>query len=161
MDFLQIQVLVEEKTEPGFLGAPGVSYLLKTDLGSLLFDVAFGSTQPALAHNANRLGLGFDDLDAVAISHLHFDHMGGLPAHKAGRVAVPLELGLPSNIPCFLPDTAETLGLRCVVVEKPGILDAGIASTGPLARSLFFMGCARTIPPGECPREGDCGKAPG
>ena len=58
VDFLQIQVLVEEKTEPGFLGAPGVSYLLKTDLGSLLFDVAFGSTQPALAHNANRWASG-------------------------------------------------------------------------------------------------------
>ena len=143
VDFLELTVLVEEKTEPEFLGAPGVSYLLKTNEGSLLFDVAFGPANPALVHNVRRLGLDFGDLDAVAISHLHADHMGGFPARQTSRVMIPSELGLPQGIPCFLPEAAEAPGLKETLVEGPRLLAAGIASTGPLARSLFFLGYTR------------------
>jgi len=31
LDHCELTVLVEQKTEPGFLGAPGVSYRIKTD----------------------------------------------------------------------------------------------------------------------------------
>ena len=40
-------------TEDGFRSDPGVSYLVKTDLGALLFDVGFGPDSPTLSHNAN------------------------------------------------------------------------------------------------------------
>jgi 7,8-dihydropterin-6-yl-methyl-4-(beta-D-ribofuranosyl)aminobenzene 5'-phosphate synthase len=39
LDQFDLTVLVEQKTEHGFLPAPGVSYFIKTDLGALLFDV--------------------------------------------------------------------------------------------------------------------------
>ena len=82
LDFLELTVLVEEKTEDGFCGDAGVSYLFRTDRGALLFDVGFGPERPALAHNAAKLQFNLDQVDALAISHLHPDHMGGLKASR-------------------------------------------------------------------------------
>ncbi len=140
LEFLDLTVLVEEKTEEGFLGDAGVSYLFRTDRGALLFDVGFGPERPALGWNAARLGISLSGIDALAISHLHLDHMGGLAAVRTGRVRIPAELGGPDGQPCYLPAPAAADGFACEIVDRPRMLSAGIASTGPLARSLFFMG---------------------
>lgn len=140
LDFLELTVLVEEKTQEGFLGDAGVSYLFRTDQGSLLYDVGFGPTRPAMAHNAAKLGFTLDQVDALAISHLHCDHMGGIPAQRSKQVTVPEEMGLPGGKTCFLPDEAKAEGFTTELVKEPRLLTAGIASTGPLARSLFILG---------------------
>ncbi len=95
LDFLELTVLVEEKTEEGFSGDAGVSYLFRSDRGSLLFDVGFGPERPALAHNADKLGFRLDQADSLVISHLHPDHMGGLKASRSKRVTLPEALGAP------------------------------------------------------------------
>ena len=140
LDFVEITVLSEWKTGEGFLGEPGVSYLVKTPEGSLLFDVGFGSENRTLAHNAAKLGVRLEQVDAVAISHLHVDHMGGMAAARSGRLAVPAELGEANGKPCYLPEAATAEGFAAEIVERPKILVAGIGTTGPLARSLFFLG---------------------
>ena len=56
------------------------------------------------------------------------------------QVTLPPELGSPAGKPCFLPDQAEVKNLNPEIVAGPRLLAAGIASTGPLARSLFFLG---------------------
>ena len=136
----EITVLVEQKVEPSFLGAPGVSYWIKTDQGSLLFDLGYGPEMPALAHNATTLGFKVDQVDALAISHLHPDHMGGFKAVRKKQVTVPPEIAGSKGSPCFLPARAGAEGFRPEVVDAPRMLAAGVASTGPLARSLFLMG---------------------
>lgn len=140
LNFLELTVLVEEKTEESFLGDAGVSYLFRSDQGSLLYDVGFGPERPALAHNAAKLGIKMDQVDSLCISHLHPDHMGGLKASRAKCVTVPKELGMPKGQPCFLPDEANAEGFKCVLIDRPRLLTGGIATTGPLARSLFFFG---------------------
>jgi 7,8-dihydropterin-6-yl-methyl-4-(beta-D-ribofuranosyl)aminobenzene 5'-phosphate synthase len=140
LNFLELTVLVEEKTEESFLGDAGVSYLFRSDQGSLLYDVGFGPESPALAHNAAKLGIEMDQVDALCISHLHPDHMGGLKASRAKCVTVPKELGTPKGQPCFLPDKASAEGYLCELIDGPRLLTGGIATTGPLARSLFFLG---------------------
>lgn len=140
LNFLEITVLSEIRAREGFLGEPGVSYLITTDRGSLLFDVGFGPQNPTLAHNAARLGVGLGQIDALAISHLHLDHMGGMEAARSGRVAIPPELGEPAGMACYLPDAAVADGFSAEVVEGPKMLAAGVGTTGPLARSLFFLG---------------------
>ncbi len=139
LDFLELTVLVEWKTKAGFVGDAGVSYLFRSNLGSLLFDVGFGPTRPALAHNAAKLGFDLNQADALAISHLHLDHMGGLPAQRARRVTVPDELLASGSKPCFVPDRAEAQGFEAQLVQEPQLLCAGIASSGPLARSMFVF----------------------
>ena len=140
LDFLEITVLSEARTSEGFLGEPGVSYLVKTPEGSLLFDVGFGPQNPTLAHNADKLGVRLEQVDAMAISHLHIDHVGGMDAARSRRVAVPSELGEPQGKPCYLPDAASAEGFAAKVVKSPKMLAAGVGTTGPLARSLFFLG---------------------
>jgi 7,8-dihydropterin-6-yl-methyl-4-(beta-D-ribofuranosyl)aminobenzene 5'-phosphate synthase len=140
LEHFELTVLLEQKTEPGFLGAPGVSYLIKTDQGSLLFDVGYGPEMPALAHNGARLGFNMGQVGALAISHLHPDHMGGFKAVRNHQVTVPQEFGRGEDIPCFVPAEAGAHGFQPEVVNGPRMLAAGVASTGPLARSLFLMG---------------------
>jgi 7,8-dihydropterin-6-yl-methyl-4-(beta-D-ribofuranosyl)aminobenzene 5'-phosphate synthase len=140
LEHFELTVLVEQKTSQGFLGAPAVSYLIKTDLGSLLFDVGYGPENPALAHNAKKLGFKMDQVDALAISHLHPDHMGGFKAVRGNKVTLPQEIGGTEELPCFLPAEANVEGGQTEVVKGPRMLAAGVASTGPLARSLFLMG---------------------
>jgi len=140
LDFLELTVLVEWKAKEGFIGDAGVSYLFKSELGSMLYDVGFGPTRPALTHNAAKLGFNLDQVDALTISHLHCDHMGGIPAQRSRQVTVPDELMSEKLKACFLPDKAEAEGFKTQLVERPQLLTAGIASSGPLARSLFIMG---------------------
>jgi len=140
LDFLELTVLVEWKAKEGFVSDAGVSYLFKTNLGAMLYDIGFGPTRPALTHNAAKLGFHLDQVEALTISHLHMDHMGGIPAQRSRQVTVPDGLMSMEPKPCFLPDSAEAKGFKAELVERPQLLTAGIGSTGPLARSLFMLG---------------------
>ncbi len=137
---LDITVLSEWEKLEGFLADPGVSCLLSTDQGKLLFDVGFGPEKKTMSHNAAKLGVDMADIDALAISHMHPDHMGGLKAARTKTVMLPEELGTPDGKPCFLPEEGAAEGFKVQTVTSPGILSGGIATTGPLARGLFFMG---------------------
>jgi 7,8-dihydropterin-6-yl-methyl-4-(beta-D-ribofuranosyl)aminobenzene 5'-phosphate synthase len=144
VDRLELGVVVDERSEPGFLGDDGVSYRLRTELGTVLMDVGFGPATPTFAHNAARMGFSWGDVAALAITHLHGDHMGGLRAARGRRVLLPPEhRPLRDDVPCFLPEPAEAPGFRAVPVRGPRPLAAGIGTTGPLARSLFFLGPVR------------------
>jgi 7,8-dihydropterin-6-yl-methyl-4-(beta-D-ribofuranosyl)aminobenzene 5'-phosphate synthase len=140
IDDLEIRVLSEWRAKEGFTGEAGVSYLFRTNLGSLLYDVAFGDGTGAVAQNAQRLGVTAADFDAVAISHLHNDHMGGMKAYRAMQVEVPKALRPTQSIPGYLPAEAGMEGFAPEVVTEPRLLTGGIVSTGPLARRLFFLG---------------------
>ncbi len=140
LEWLEITVLVDWRHKEGFVGDAAVSYLLHSDRGSLLVDVGFGPQRPSLAHNASRLDFSLEDVEALAITHLHLDHMGGIKAQRRRQVMTPSELGPPAGQPCFLPEEARAPGFDVRVVDEPQLLHAGIASTGPLARSMFFLG---------------------
>jgi 7,8-dihydropterin-6-yl-methyl-4-(beta-D-ribofuranosyl)aminobenzene 5'-phosphate synthase len=137
---LSLTVLSEWEAEPGFASEAGVSYVLRSDRGAILFDVGFGAQSGVVVENARKLEFTLSDVDALVISHLHLDHMGGFEAQKAGVVAVPAELGSPDGMDCFVPDEAGATGFTRHVVDSPRVLGPGIATTGPLARSLFFFG---------------------
>ncbi|MFC1853954.1 hypothetical protein ACFL27_27535 [candidate division CSSED10-310 bacterium] len=76
----------------------------------------------------------------MVISHLHVDHMGGMKASRSNQIIAPSELGLPQGVSCYVPEEASAVSFNCRIVDKPIILAAGIATTGPLGRSLFFLG---------------------
>ncbi|TVU52445.1 MAG: MBL fold metallo-hydrolase [Arthrospira sp. PLM2.Bin9] len=75
---LTITVLVENTAGgKGLLGEHGLSILVEADTYKLLFDTGQGNT---LNHNARQLGINLHDIDAIALSHGHYDHTGGLPS---------------------------------------------------------------------------------
>ncbi|NGX57651.1 MAG: putative quorum-quenching lactonase YtnP [Chlamydiae bacterium] len=82
------------------------SLLVQTDEGkNLLFDVGIGAffepklkerfgifeDEHILLKNLQELGLGEDDIDGIILSHLHFDHAGGLlpPYGETPRLLFP------------------------------------------------------------------------
>jgi 7,8-dihydropterin-6-yl-methyl-4-(beta-D-ribofuranosyl)aminobenzene 5'-phosphate synthase len=137
---LSLTVLSDWEAEPGFRSEAGVSYVLEGERGAILFDVGYGDASGVVVENARKLGIGLSDVDAVVISHLHLDHMGGMEAQKARSVAVPSDLGAPDGKACHVPDEAVAPGFTTHVVDAPRVLEQGIATTGPLARSMFFFG---------------------
>ena len=60
-----------------FLSEHGLSIMIETDEGKRVL-VDTGASPMVFAHNLNLLGFKPSDIDAVFISHGHYDHMGGL-----------------------------------------------------------------------------------
>ncbi len=57
-------------------GEHGVSFLIETPAGRVLFDV--GQSGDVLAHNAAQTDVELNHVDALVLSHAHNDHTGGL-----------------------------------------------------------------------------------
>jgi 7,8-dihydropterin-6-yl-methyl-4-(beta-D-ribofuranosyl)aminobenzene 5'-phosphate synthase len=60
-----------------FLSEHGLSILIETDEGKRVL-VDTGASDMVFGHNLSLLGFKPSDIDAVFISHGHYDHMGGL-----------------------------------------------------------------------------------
>jgi len=61
-----------------FWGEHGLGFLIETESGCVLFDT--GQSGTVLLHNLELLGIEPAAINALAISHAHYDHTGGLPA---------------------------------------------------------------------------------
>jgi 7,8-dihydropterin-6-yl-methyl-4-(beta-D-ribofuranosyl)aminobenzene 5'-phosphate synthase len=73
---LEVVVLAENTVRgAGFLGEHGLAFWINADDRRLLFDTGQGKV---LGENARQLGIRLGELEAVAISHGHYDHTGGL-----------------------------------------------------------------------------------
>ncbi len=88
----------------------GFSCLIEGLEKTILFDT--GTQTDILKHNTDLLGVDFEVIDLVVISHLHGDHTGGLP----------LVLGAKKGLPVYLPGTALA---RMLEAEKKKITDLG------------------------------------
>ena len=81
---LEILPLYEEASaNPNLLSGHGVSYLIRTDAGTLLLDLGDNPDQQVTApfmQNMQALGIDWAEVDWVVISHAHPDHIGGFDA---------------------------------------------------------------------------------
>lgn len=88
---IQVRCLVENSAKPStaLWGEHGIAWHIQTEHGQILFDT--GQSGDVLLHNAALLGLDLAQIDALAISHAHYDHTGGLPkVLEHTRPGIPL-----------------------------------------------------------------------
>jgi 7,8-dihydropterin-6-yl-methyl-4-(beta-D-ribofuranosyl)aminobenzene 5'-phosphate synthase len=146
---LRLSVLVDNCVrEAGLLAEHGLSFLVEADGFRLLFDTGQGHV---LTHNAGCMGCSLENLDAIVISHGHYDHTGGLAEvlRLSGKPAIYLHPsamedkftrrvdGPPRGI--GMPEAArKALGeitSRIVWTRTATELAPGIAVTGEIPRS--------------------------
>lgn len=71
-----------------FWGEHGLAFLIETQSGCALFDT--GQSGKVLLRNLELLGIEPKTINALAISHAHYDHTGGLPALLDQVAGIPL-----------------------------------------------------------------------
>lgn len=94
---LKIRILAENLVrQRNLLAEHGLSLWIEDDTDRVLFDV--GQTDVYL-HNARHLGIDLSQVNAIVLSHGHYDHTGGLPyfpdAAKRPRIFVHPDAFLP------------------------------------------------------------------
>lgn len=87
---MKITCLVDNCVEAGssLWGEHGLAMWIETGDGRILFDT--GSSGTVLLHNLEEMQLELDAVSALAISHAHYDHTGGLAAVLQKRRGLPL-----------------------------------------------------------------------
>jgi 7,8-dihydropterin-6-yl-methyl-4-(beta-D-ribofuranosyl)aminobenzene 5'-phosphate synthase len=138
---LSVLPLVEWYTcDPGLATEPGVSYLVRADETTILFDLGLGRRvrgTPSLVHNMARLGVEVESIDLVVLSHPHGDHAGGFANQFLRRLQLDGVLAHPpvyTTVPMTVP------GGPPVVVDGPRVLACGVGTTGSLPVQLFVFG---------------------
>jgi 7,8-dihydropterin-6-yl-methyl-4-(beta-D-ribofuranosyl)aminobenzene 5'-phosphate synthase len=143
LERLSITVLVENTAGGrGLLGEHGLSFFIETETSRLLLDTGQGLT---LLHNAEQLGIDLARLDAIVLSHGHYDHTGGLPDLLQQARGATLFLHPAAIAPKYSPGgeigspflDAQTIshqGHRLVWTECPMEVVSGIWVTGAIPR---------------------------
>ncbi|MGD8597813.1 MAG: MBL fold metallo-hydrolase, partial [Anaerolineae bacterium] len=77
---MRVTCVIDDTDQPNspFQSEHGLAFLIEAESRRVLFDT--GQSGSVLLHNLDLLGVEPATIDAVAISHAHYDHTGGLPA---------------------------------------------------------------------------------
>jgi 7,8-dihydropterin-6-yl-methyl-4-(beta-D-ribofuranosyl)aminobenzene 5'-phosphate synthase len=151
-NIVRVTVLVENTAQGmGMLGEHGLAWWIEWDGRRLLFDTGQGAV---LVSNAYKLGAAIRQCDAVALSHGHYDHTGGLadvlrnnqplpvylhpaalePKYARPKQGASREIGIPFPARRALREHA----LEVVATESPTTLWDGLTLTGPVPRTTDF-----------------------
>lgn len=129
---MKLSVLIENTTrDPSLTAEHGLSLLIETAGKHLLFDT--GATG-AFVDNAGRMGVDLREVDAVILSHGHYDHGGGLEAFLDCNSTAPVYLSAHAfgqyhngagkfiGIPGFLRDHPRLIPVSERLMLAPGIM---------------------------------------
>lgn len=140
---LSILPVVERLTQgPGLHGEPGVSYVVRADDLTLLFDCGLGTggVETALESNVRTLGVSLLDLDCLVISHLHLDHVGGARSQLRRTFRLGTGLVVARSLPAYVPTEMSHDRADVCVNEETRVIARGVALLPPLGRMLFWLG---------------------
>ena len=122
-------------------GEAGVSYLIKTDNQTIMFDVGFnreGESPSPLQHNMKQLGIDLDDIDTLFLSHHHLDHSGGQGWVNNNTFSLGIEQVDLSDKKIFATTKLEYPNAKVTAIPNASVIGEGIASIGAISRQLFM-----------------------
>lgn len=139
---LSILPLVERQAGDGLRGEPGVSYLVRADDLTLLFDTGLGvgGGRTVLDHNVDHLHVDWSSIHAVVVSHLHADHVGGPRQQLRHTFAPGADHPVPRGTPAYVPTEMVHPAADVAVVQEATVIGPGVAVLPPLPRMLFWLG---------------------
>jgi len=139
---LSVLPLVNWHTRDNSLkGEAGVSYLIKTDYNTILFDVGFNQKRESpspLEHNMQHLGISLDSVDMFFLSHAHLDHRGGQQWVNKNTFSMGLEQADLSDKRIFAPTATTYPNAELSIIPHETVLGEGIASLGAISRQLVM-----------------------
>jgi 7,8-dihydropterin-6-yl-methyl-4-(beta-D-ribofuranosyl)aminobenzene 5'-phosphate synthase len=134
---LEILPLYEQAaSRPDLQSGLGVSYLIRTDTATILFDMGNNpdATNPSpLEQNMEKLGVNFDQVDVIVFSHTHVDHTGGQYWRSKGTFGIggDTQVSLGAR-PVYLPEPLAYPGSTPVLSKSPRKIAEGVATTGAI-----------------------------
>ena len=156
---MKLTCLVDDAVQPdtGFWGEHGLAYLIEADGQRVLFDT--GQSGTVLLHNLKLLDIDPATFDALAISHSHYDHTGGLPALMPYlRPGIPLfanadlfrqrfaqRAGPPKFIGSELSRDELTARLTLKLSADPQEIVPGVWTTGEINERTEFEGRGKEL----------------
>jgi 7,8-dihydropterin-6-yl-methyl-4-(beta-D-ribofuranosyl)aminobenzene 5'-phosphate synthase len=127
--------------DDNLIGEAGVSYLIRTDDVTILFDVGFNqqnSDPSPLLHNMKELGVSLDEIDVIVISHNHNDHVGGKHLNVKNTFTLTKnQIDLGQKI-VYTPIPMKYPGLKPICSKEPVKIAKGVATIGVIPCPLFF-----------------------
>jgi 7,8-dihydropterin-6-yl-methyl-4-(beta-D-ribofuranosyl)aminobenzene 5'-phosphate synthase len=89
-EILKITCVVDDRgySDSALRAEHGASFLIEAGSHTVLFDT--GQSGEALLHNLAALGVSPQQIEALILSHAHYDHTGGLPALLEQVQGIPL-----------------------------------------------------------------------
>lgn len=148
---IRIRVLVENCVrKQGLLAEHGLAWWIEAGDQCVLFDAGQGLT---LSHNAQRLGIDLSRANAIALSHGHYDHTGGLPQALAAAPRAKLFLHPQALNPRYTGKNGKTreigmpLPVRQLIeqakgqvawTQKPTEIIPGVFLTGEIPRDASY-----------------------
>ena len=150
-------------TQVGLMAEHGFSALVSVRTGSTTTSVLFdtGLSPDAMVTNADRLGINLSEINAVVLSHGHFDPAGGLAglAGRRGTTSIPMvvhpliwtrrRFALPGASPAEWPTLSKRAltgeGFEVIERRQPSLLlNDSVLITGEIDRTTDFE---RGMPP--------------
>ena len=128
---------VEERYELGH----GISYLIRTDSATVLLDLGHNPAEsvdlPAI-QNLQALGLPWEEIDALVVSHPHPDHMGGVKAWQNKTISFGDLTGDLSGMPIYVPASLTYPGATLIQSTEPVLVSREVATTGLISYPEVF-----------------------
>ena len=141
---IKITTLSENTANHGFIAEWGLSILVEVDGTKILMDTGWGFSA---VYNAQLMGIDFDTIDMIVLSHGHRDHTGGLRDILRRRQAPVNVIAHPdiwaskyarsdkrdefSGVP-FSREALESAGARFNLSKEPVHISNNVMTTGEI-----------------------------
>ncbi len=119
----------------------GVSYLIRTDSSTILFDMGWDDYPEmcALGYNLDMLGIDITDISIIVISHNHGDHQNEWKWITDKTFLNSANENILPSIKIYVPEDTLRLPVKTIYSSDPVKISEGVYTTGVIRAPFFFL----------------------